>query len=104
MLSGRDLLVWAGNGANTPEDVAAMAQSLQPLLDSMFYVSNSADAEGRYISPGTAVDSPTVTYDPAAPVGTSLYVYGQHRITAGGCRSRCDAAFEQSRCRKWPAC
>lgn len=74
MLSGRDLLVWAGNGANTPEDVAAMAQSLQPLLDSMFYVSNSSDAEGRYIFSGTAVDSPTVTYDPTAAVG-SRYSY-----------------------------
>jgi flagellar hook-associated protein 3 FlgL len=74
MLSVRDLLVWAGDGSNTSEDVSAMAQSLQPLLDSMFYVTNSSDAEGRYIFSGTAVDSPTVTYDPAAPVG-SRYSY-----------------------------
>lgn len=70
MLSARDLMVWAGDGSNTSEDVAAMAGSLQPLLDSLFYVANSSDAEGRYVFSGTAVDSPTVTYDPAAPVGS----------------------------------
>lgn len=70
MLSARDLMVWAGDGSNTSEDVAAMAGSLQPLLDSLFYVANSSDAEGRYVFSGTAVDSATVTYDPAAPVGS----------------------------------
>ena len=70
MLSARDLLVWAGDGSNTSEDVAAMAESLQPLLDSLFYVANSSDAEGRYVFSGTAVDSPTITYDPAEPVGS----------------------------------
>jgi flagellar hook-associated protein 3 FlgL len=74
MLSARDLLVWAADGANTPEDVAAMAGSLQPLLESMLYVTNSTDAEGRYVFSGTAVDSPTVTYNPAAPLG-ARYTY-----------------------------
>lgn len=86
MLSGRDLLVWAGNGANTSEDVSAMAQSLQPLLDSMFYVSNTTDAEGRYTFSGTAVDSPTVTYDPAAPVGSRYTFTGNteaQRVAVG---------------------
>lgn len=86
MLSGRDLLVWAGNGANTSEDVAAMAQSLQPLLDSMFYVSNTTDAEGRYTFSGTAVDSPAVTYDPAAPVGSRYTFTGNteaQRVAVG---------------------
>lgn len=70
MLSARDLLVWAGDGANTSEDVAAMAGSLQPLLESMFYVANSTDAEGRYIFSGTAVDTATITYEASAAVGT----------------------------------
>ena len=69
MLSARDLMVWAGDGSNTSEDVAAMAGSLQPLLDSLFYAANSSDAEGRYVFSGTAVDSATVSYDPAAPLG-----------------------------------
>ncbi|MBL8265493.1 flagellar hook-associated protein FlgL [Steroidobacter sp.] len=74
MLSARDLLVWAADGSNTSEDVSAMAESLQPLLDSLFYVTNSTDAEGRYIFSGTAVATPTVTYDATAAVG-SRYTY-----------------------------
>ncbi|HEY0685238.1 MAG TPA: flagellar hook-associated protein FlgL [Steroidobacter sp.] len=80
MLSVRDLLVWTADGGNTSEDVAAMAGSLQPLLDSLFYVANSADAEGRYVFSGTAVDSPAVTYDPAAPVGARYTFTGNTEL------------------------
>ena len=80
MLSARDLLVWAADGGNTSEDIAAMAGTLQPLLDSLFYVTNSADAEGRYVFSGTAVDSPAVTYDPAAPVGTRYTFTGNTEV------------------------
>ncbi|MFC4308131.1 flagellar hook-associated protein 3 [Steroidobacter flavus] len=86
MLSARDLLVWAGDGANTSEDIAAMAGSLQPLLDSMFYVANSSDAEGRYVFSGTAVDSATITYDPAAPMGSRYTFTGNtesQRVAVG---------------------
>lgn len=86
MLSARDLLVWAGDGANTPEDVAAMAGSLQPLLDSIFYVANSSDAEGRYVFSGTAVDSATITYDATAPVGSRYTFTGntdEQRVAVG---------------------
>nr|WP_298725919.1 flagellar hook-associated protein FlgL [uncultured Steroidobacter sp.] len=86
MLSVRDLLVWAGDGSNTSEDVSAMAQSLQPLLDSMFYVTNSSDAEGRYIFSGTAVASPTVSYDATAPVGSRYTFTGNteaQRVAVG---------------------
>ncbi|WP_206606390.1 flagellar hook-associated protein FlgL [Steroidobacter cummioxidans] len=86
MLSVRDLLVWAGDGSNTSEDVSAMAQSLQPLLDSMFYVTNTSDAEGRYIFSGTAVASPTVTYDDTAPVGARYSFTGNteaQRVAVG---------------------
>jgi flagellar hook-associated protein 3 FlgL len=86
MLSARDLMVWAGDGSNTSEDVAAMAGSLQPLLDSLFYVANSSDAEGRYVFSGTAVDSATVTYDPAAPLGSRYTFTGNtdsQRVAVG---------------------
>ncbi|HEY5755343.1 MAG TPA: hypothetical protein VIU34_05940 [Steroidobacter sp.] len=86
MLSARDLMVWAGDGSNTSEDVAAMAGSLQPLVDSLFYVANSSDAEGRYVFSGTAVDSATVTYDPAAPLGTRYTFTGNtdsQRVAVG---------------------
>jgi flagellar hook-associated protein 3 FlgL len=80
MLSARDLMVWAGDGSNTSEDVAAMAGSLQPLLDSLFYVANSSDAEGRYVFSGTAVDSPTITYDPAQPLGSRYTFTGNTEL------------------------
>jgi flagellar hook-associated protein 3 FlgL len=76
MLSARDLLVWAADGGNTSEDVAAVAGSLRPLIDSLLYGSNSTDAEGRFLFSGTAVDTATIAYDPAAAVGA--------RYTAGG--------------------
>lgn len=69
MLSVRDLLTWAANGSNTSEDVAAMAASMQPIMDSLFYTANSRNAEGRYVFSGTATDTPAVSYDPTAPVG-----------------------------------
>lgn len=74
MLSARDLMVWAADGSNTSADINAMASSLQPLMDSMFYNANIQDAEGRYEFSGSATNTPTVTYDPAAPVG-ARYTY-----------------------------
>lgn len=70
MLAARDLLVWAADGSNTPADVIAMAGSLEPLVESLFYSANTRDAEGRYLFSGTASDTPTLSYDPLAPVGS----------------------------------
>ncbi|HEY0942949.1 MAG TPA: flagellar hook-associated protein FlgL [Steroidobacter sp.] len=80
MLSARDLLVWAADGANTSEDVAAMAGSLRPLLDSLFYVANTTDAEGRYLFSGTLVGAPTITYDSAAAVGARYSFTGNTEL------------------------
>jgi flagellar hook-associated protein 3 FlgL len=74
MLSARDLLVWAADGSNTSADVNAMAGSLQPLMDSIFFTANARDAEGRYEFSGSATSTPTITYNPAAPVG-ARYTY-----------------------------
>ncbi|NLG77995.1 MAG: flagellar hook-associated protein 3 [Xanthomonadaceae bacterium] len=76
MLSARDLLVWASDGSNTSEDIIAVASSLKPLMDSLFYNTNTLDAEGRYVFSGTASDRPTVSYDPLAPVGTRYTATG----------------------------
>lgn len=70
LLGTRDLLVWASDGSNVTADVNAMAQSLQPLMDSIFYTANTRDAEGRYEFSGSATSTPTITYDPDAAVGT----------------------------------
>jgi flagellar hook-associated protein 3 FlgL len=80
MLSARDLLVWAADGSNTSEDITAVAGSLQPLMQSMFYNANTLDAEGRYVFSGTASDRPTVSYDPMAPVGSRYTATGNSEL------------------------
>lgn len=70
MLGARDLLLWAGNGGNTPADLSAMAGSLSALRDSLLYSSNQRDQEGHYLFSGTASDTATVSYNATAAVGT----------------------------------
>src|SRR5690606_13114365 len=74
MTSARDLLVWALDGSNTAADINAMASSIQPIIDSLFYAANSRDAEGRYLFSGTLSDTAALTYDPAAALG-ARYTY-----------------------------
>lgn len=58
--STRDLLVWAADGGNTGADLNAMSGSLKTLHDSLLFLANSKNAEGRYLFSGTASDQPTV--------------------------------------------
>lgn len=69
MGSGRDLLVWAADGSNTPHDLNAMVTSLTSLRDSLMYNANSKDQEGRYIFSGTVTGSAPIAYDAGAPLG-----------------------------------
>jgi flagellar hook-associated protein 3 FlgL len=82
----RDLMVWALDGANTPADVAAMSSSLKTLADSLYFSANSKDQEGRYLFSGTATNTPAITYNAAAPVG-SRYTFtgnlGQQAVVIG---------------------
>ena len=70
MGSGRDLLVWAADGSNTPADLNAMVTSLSSLRDSLMYNANSKDQEGRYIFSGTVTGSAPIAYNATAPLGT----------------------------------
>jgi flagellar hook-associated protein 3 FlgL len=74
MNSGRDLLVWASNGANSSADMNAMVTSLTSLRDSLMYNANTIDQEGRYVFSGTLTNSPAIAYDATAPLG-SRYTY-----------------------------
>jgi flagellar hook-associated protein 3 FlgL len=74
MMMARDLLVWAADGGNTTDDIAAMAGSLEALRDSLFYSANSRNAEGKYLFSGTASNIDTVI-DMGAGV-TPRYVAG----------------------------
>jgi flagellar hook-associated protein 3 FlgL len=59
----RDLLVWAADAGNTGDDLNAMSGSVKTLHDSLLFLANGKNAEGRYLFSGTASDQPTV--DPA---------------------------------------
>lgn len=82
----RDLMVWALDGSNTSEDVAAMSASLKAIGDSLFYGANAKDQEGRYLFSGTKTATQPIAYDPTQPVGTR-YSYqgnlGQQQVVVG---------------------
>jgi flagellar hook-associated protein 3 FlgL len=74
MIQGRDLLVWASDGSNAPEDLNSMVSSLASLRDSLFYSANSIDQEGNYNFSGTLTKTAPIAYDPTAALG-SRYSY-----------------------------
>ncbi|MFN3792798.1 flagellar hook-associated protein FlgL [Massilia sp.] len=74
MIQGRDLLVWALDGSNAPEDLNAMVTSLESLRDSLLYNANSIDQEGNYNFSGTLTKTAPIAYDPAADLG-KRYTY-----------------------------
>jgi len=74
MNAGRDLMVWAADGSNTPDDLNSMVTSLSALRDSMMYTANSIDQEGRTIFAGTATATKPIAYDASKPLG-SRYAY-----------------------------
>jgi len=65
MLSVRDLLLWAANGSNTSEDLAAIANELGNLEKTILSFANVRDEEGRYLFSGTLSDRPAITFDAA---------------------------------------
>lgn len=63
MLNVRDLLLWAANGSNTNEGLAAMAGELEIIEQTIFSFANVRDEEGRYLFSGTLSDAPAVRFD-----------------------------------------
>ena len=63
MLNVRDLLLWAANGSNTSEDLAAIANELGNLEKTILSFANVRDEEGRYLFSGTLSDRPAITFD-----------------------------------------
>jgi flagellar hook-associated protein 3 FlgL len=76
MMSGRDLLVWASDGSNTPADLAAMITPLQALRESLFYSANTVDQEGRYVFSGTLTATAPIAYNAAAAPGARYSYVG----------------------------
>ncbi|MGE5451534.1 MAG: flagellar hook-associated protein FlgL [Acidobacteriota bacterium] len=86
MQQARDLMVWAADGGNTSDDVAAMASSLEALRDSLYYAANSQDQEGRYLFSGTLTNTATVSFNAAAAPGSRYSFTGnlaQQRVVVG---------------------
>ncbi|VXC45819.1 Flagellar hook-associated protein 3 FlgL [Pseudomonas sp. 8Z] len=81
MLNVRDLLVWAANGANASEDLAAMAGELSIIEDTIFSFANVRDEEGRYLFSGTLSDTPALAFDEATQT-YSLTGNDKHRQAA----------------------
>ena len=73
--AARDLLVWAADGNNSADDLAAMATSLESLRDSLLYSANSKDGDGRYRFSGTATGTAAMQFDETAAPG-SRYSFG----------------------------
>jgi flagellar hook-associated protein 3 FlgL len=84
--SGRDQIVWALDGGNTPADLKAMATPLEALRDSLFFSANTVDQEGRYVFSGTKTATAPMAYDATKPAG-SRYSYAgntsEQRVVVG---------------------
>ncbi|MGX4641519.1 flagellar hook-associated protein FlgL [Massilia sp. SYSU DXS3249] len=63
IVSGRDQIVWALDGANTPDDLKAMIAPLESLRDSLLFSANTVDQEGKYIFSGTKTSNEAIVYN-----------------------------------------
>ena len=70
MIQGRDLLVWAADGSNTPQDLNAMVSPLESLRESLLYSANSTDQEGNYNFSGTLTKTAPIAYDATKALGS----------------------------------
>ena len=84
--AGRDQIVWALDGSNTPDDLRAMIKPLEALRDGLLFSANSVDQEGRYVFSGTNTSTAPIAYDAAAAAG-SRYSYAgntnEQRVVVG---------------------
>lgn len=81
-----DQLVWASDGSNASADLNSMVQTLQSLRDSMYYASNTKDAEGHYLFSGNLTNTASIAFDPNAAAG-ARYTYtgdqGEEKVVVG---------------------
>lgn len=81
LTQAHDLLVWAADGSNTPDDLKSMVDSLVSIRDSVLYAANTRDQEGKYLFSGTLTNTPPIAFD-----GTS-YSYagnaGEQKVVVG---------------------
>jgi len=63
MLNLQDLMLWASNGANANQDVAAIAGEMASIEQTLVSFLNVRDEEGRYLLSGTRSNVPAVTFN-----------------------------------------
>ena len=84
--AGRDQIVWALDGSNTPEDLKAMISPLEAVRDSLFFSANTVDQEGRYVFSGTMTSTATIAFDANAAPGARYSFAGntnEQRVVVG---------------------
>lgn len=83
LAEAHDLLVWAADGSNTPDDLKSMVTSLESLRESLMYTANTRDQEGKYLFSGTQTGTPPIRLD----ADTGEYVYdgnsGEQKVIVG---------------------
>jgi flagellar hook-associated protein 3 FlgL len=81
-----DQLVWASDGGNSDADLGSMVNTMSSLRDSIFYSANEKDQEGRYVFSGTLTNTPAISYDATAPIGSRYTFTGntsQQKVVVG---------------------
>ncbi|MBA4094481.1 MAG: flagellar hook-associated protein 3, partial [Candidatus Accumulibacter sp.] len=84
--AGRDQIVWALDGGNTPDDLKAMISPLEALRDSLRFSANTVDQEGRYVFSGTNTSAAPMAYDASAAPGARYSYAGntnEQRVVVG---------------------
>ncbi|KWH08468.1 flagellar biosynthesis protein FlgL [Burkholderia territorii] len=86
--TAHDLMLWAADGSNAPQDIKAIAQSLTSLRKSMLESVNSRNSEGSYLFSGTAIATASIDFDPSAAPGARYTFAGneeqQHVVVGEG--------------------
>ncbi|WP_413112639.1 flagellar hook-associated protein FlgL [Thaumasiovibrio sp. DFM-14] len=59
----RDLILWAGNDTNGPDELAAMASELEQLQDTIVSLINAKDENGKYMFAGNEVNTKPLERD-----------------------------------------
>ncbi|MGJ9417756.1 flagellar hook-associated protein FlgL [Massilia sp. CMS3.1] len=84
--AGRDQIVWALDGGNTPDDLKAMINPLEALRDSLLFSANTVDQEGRYVFAGTRTSTAPMAYNASAAPGARYSFAGntnEQRVVVG---------------------
>jgi flagellar hook-associated protein 3 FlgL len=84
--TGRDQIVWALDGSNTPDDLKAMISPLEALRDGLLFSANTVDQEGRYVFSGTRTSTAPIAYDASAAPGARYSFAGntsEQRVVVG---------------------